>query len=132
MKIKYLSIVLLLLLTAISLNSYGQEMSASEPTIIGQWVTHDERAVIEIYKEGDNYFGKIDSLIMGNADEHLLGVIVLSDFTLRRKKYVGGTMYDPTSNGTFKSKLWLEDNNTLKVRDYCGLMYHTFTWKRIR
>lgn len=123
---------MLLLMTVACLNCYGQEVKNTVKSIVGQWVTHDNRAVIKIYEDGDKYYGKIDSLLIDSIDKQLLGTMVLSDFKLKEDEYIEGRMYDPESDGAFRSKLWLIDDNTLKVRDYCGLMYHTFTWKRIK
>jgi len=101
--------------------------------ILGQWQTHDNQAVIEIYKEEEKFFGKIVEL---NADaqseESMIGLVILNDFTFSKHKYKHGTLYDPISNSLFNAKLWLKDKNTLKVRDYCGVLFKTFTWKRIK
>lgn len=132
MKIKFISIILLLTSITFYSKTYGQNTVLTESTIIGKWLTHDHRALIEIYKEGEKYFGKIDSLLVSSPIESLIGLTILKDFKERNDKYVDGTMYDPESNSTFRCKLWLEDENSLMVRDYCGLFHQTFTWKRIK
>jgi uncharacterized protein (DUF2147 family) len=47
--------------------------------------------------------------------------------------WTDGKILDPASGEVYKSKLWLEDNNTMKVRGYgiMDLFYRTQTWKRI-
>ena len=49
-------------------------------------------------------------------------------------EWTDGKILDPASGEVYSSKLWLEDNNTMKVRGYGGMMdlfYRTQTWKRI-
>ena len=47
------------------------------------------------------------------------------------KEWTGGKILDPAEGEIYDSKLWLENNSTLKVRGYAGpmnLFYRTQTW----
>jgi uncharacterized protein (DUF2147 family) len=50
-------------------------------------------------------------------------------------EWTDGNILDPQNGEVYNSKLWMEHNNTMKVRGYGGMMglfYRTQTWKRIR
>jgi uncharacterized protein (DUF2147 family) len=114
---------------------------------LGKWKTDDNRAIIEIYEQDEKYHGKIVWLqtVIDNQgsprkdiknpnkekqNENILGLTILRNFTFDDNEFINGTVYDPDSGNIYNCKLWLTDNNTLKVRDYCGIFYKTFTWKR--
>jgi len=114
-------------------NIYGQQDIKGAEKILGHWETHDGRAVIEIYKARNLYFGKIKAIPQENSPQanSLIDYMVLKDFSFLKGKFVDGTMHDPETGNMYQCKLWLEDNNTLKVRDYCGMFFKTFRWKRV-
>jgi len=138
---KLLSIAILSL-TTFSLSS--QKISDHKSQIFGKWKTDDNRATIEIFEQGGKFFGKLVWLQtatdkQGNPrkdienpnkekrNENILGLTILKNFTFDDNEFINGTVYDPDSGSTYNCKLWLTDNNTLKVRDYCGIFYKTFT-----
>jgi uncharacterized protein (DUF2147 family) len=137
--------IAILMLTTFSLSA--QKVSNHKTQILGKWKTDDNRAIIEIYEQGGKYHGKIvwlqtatdkqgnprkdiENPIKLEQNENILGLTVLRNFTFDDNEFIEGTVYDPDSGSTYNCKLWLTDNNTLKVRDYCGIFYKTFTWKR--
>lgn len=106
--------------------------------IIGQWETYDDdtnekKAVIEIYKEQDLYFGKIIEKFTGpeNAtcekcegakkDTPIIGLVIIENITKEEDSFEGGTILDPESGDTYKCYLKLVKNNKLKVRGYLGV-----------
>lgn len=127
-----IKLITLLIVVTFCSTSYGQNNIESETSIVGKWLIHDHRAVVEIFKDGDSYSGVIDSVLVDTQGKSLLGISVLKDFKLKNNKLIGGTMYDPETGGIYNCKLWLEDNNTLKVRDYCGVFFMTFSWTRYK
>lgn len=133
MKSNKICMLITLLISVIHYStSYGQDNIESDISIIGKWVTHDQRAVVEIFKDGHTYSGVIDSVLVDISGESLTGYTVLRDFTFKNNKLIGGTMHDPETEGIYRSKLWLENSDTLKVRDFCGVFFMTFTWTRFK
>lgn len=121
----------------------------SAQDILGQWETYDDntnekKAVIEIYKEQDVYFGKIIEKFTGpeNAtcdkcegakkDTPIVGLVIIENITKEDDSFEGGTILDPESGDTYKCYLKLVNNNKLKVRGYLGvsLFGRTQYWKR--
>jgi len=60
----------------------------------------------------------------------IVGMPFLWGFKKSGNKWVEGQIMDPGNGKTYQSSVWLENNNTLKVRGYWGLLYRTQTWKR--
>ena len=128
-------IILALLFSFLGISSSSAQINKhidSNQTILGQWVTHDGRAVVEIFEEDGSFHGTIVKILDQEVDSSLIGFLILNDFSIRRKSYVDGSMHDPEGGGIYKSKLWLENIDTLSVRDYCGLFHKTFTWTRYK
>ena len=113
--------------------------------IVGLWVTADKDGYIEITRTGDVYEGTI----VGGADETerfddrnpdphmrdrpLLGLRIMYGFAYNDdNKWTGGRIYDPNNGKTYKCKLELNDDGTLRVRGYVGisLFGRTETWAR--
>jgi uncharacterized protein (DUF2147 family) len=149
-----LTVILLSLVTVAGAGGGGD-------AILGVWATDPEgdggQAHIEIYEEGDRYYGKIIWLsepvyLEGdphgsageakvdteNPDEALrsqpiIGLLLMSNF-----KYDGkglwhkGKIYDPDNGKTYKAKLRLGDDDVLKVRGFIGfsLIGRTSEWTR--
>ena len=149
-------VVFLVLLVA------GVAASADGDAILGVWATDPEddggQAHIEIYKEGDRYYGKIIWLsepeyLAGdphgtageakvdteNPDEALRsrpinGMTLMSNFRYDGKGlWHKGTIYDANKGKTYKCKVRLEDDDVLKVRGYMGfsLIGRTEEWTRV-
>ena len=125
MKRAYLLIVLLLLI-----GSQHMAAQSAADKIVGQYLSPKKDGKIEVYKVGENYFGKV---ISGNnprkdvnnpnaalRSRDLLGMVFLKDFVHKDGEYSNGTIYDPNNGKTYSCKMWL-DNGNLKVRGYIGL-----------
>ncbi|MEP2935325.1 MAG: DUF2147 domain-containing protein [Gilvibacter sp.] len=108
---------------------FGQGPNLAD-AVIGTYWTPDKDAKIEIYKENSFYFGKTIWLTRSGKDtlnpdpkekgRNLLGMVFLKDFTFEDDQWTRGTIYDPKTGNTYKSKMWLSDGN-LKVRGYIGI-----------
>ena len=136
-------LVVILLLFTFSVN--GQQ-------IVGQWKTIDdetkkERSIVEIYKVGDRYAGKIIKLQRSLEDDpdpvcdacdpddsrylqKIIGMEIIQDmaFDQSSNEYVDGAILDPESGSEYQCKLWLSEEGTLKVRGYIAFFYRTQTW----
>lgn len=122
--------------------------------ILGIWLNADKDAHVQIYQEGDKYFGKIVWMLTPNdpetgkpktdnlnPDEALqsrprMGLILLKDFVFDEDEWEDGTVYDPKSGKTYSAYMEFsdeEDLNTLKLRGYIGvsLIGKTTYWTRV-
>lgn len=119
--------------------------------IIGFWRTGDGKAIVQIYKSGDKYNGKIVWLQEPNDPETGKPKTDTknSDETLRSRKILGmenlrgfsfikkglweeGKIYDPKGGEDYSCTIKMLDDNTVEVRGYVGisLFGRTDTWKR--
>jgi uncharacterized protein (DUF2147 family) len=155
---KHIAILMIFLLSLVTVVAAGGEAD----TILGVWATDPEdeggQAHIEIYKEGDRYFGKIvwlseplylegdphgpageAKIDTENPDEALRSLPIIGMTLMRDFRYNGkglwqkGTIYDANNGKTYKAKLRLADDGALKVRGYIGfsLIGRTEEWTRV-
>lgn len=150
-----MKIRLTLLAAAVLLGPLAHGDGTEADAICGQWFTSGQDARIEIFKvngkyhgkvawekqstypEGDPEFGKTKhdrkNPDVTKRDQPLLGLTLLADF-----EYAGGnswnhgTLYNPEDGNTYKTKLALTPEGTLKVRGYLGisLLGRTVVWTR--
>jgi uncharacterized protein (DUF2147 family) len=127
---------------------------------VGVWKTIDDengrtKSQVEIYKKGEKYYAKIVKLLdkqtlvnKGKArfedviceecpeehgkNEKLLGLEIIWDMKKTTKKYKGGTIMDPADGKTYSCTIWMEDENTIKVRGWLTVFYRTQTWYRVK
>ena len=130
--------------------AYAQNTGAD--AVLGTWVTGSGKGHVEIYKQGDKYFGKLvwlkepsteqgtPKVDKNNPDAKLrsqpiLGLVNLRDFTYEGdNEWEDGKVYDPEKGKDYSCQMTLTDPNTLEVRGYIGisLIGRTDTWKRIK
>lgn len=132
-------------------NVYAQEFQKDD--ILGVWLNEDEDAHIEIYKDGDLYFGKIiwlkfpideetgkPKLDKHNPDPELqkrpsLGIKLLTDFEWDGdNEWDEGDIYDPKSGKTYSCYIVMKEYDLLKIRGYIGisLIGRTTYWTRVK
>jgi uncharacterized protein (DUF2147 family) len=125
-------------------------VSAEEAdAIIGEWITEESKAVVQIYKSGEVYNGKIVWLKEPNYDDGtekrdknnpneekrqntIIGLNLVKDFSYQgNRKWAGGTIYDPDNGKTYSCKIAL-DGDELKVRGFIGisLIGRSQVWRR--
>lgn len=131
-----------------------QVMAQGNPdACLGTWLTGSKKGHVQIYKQGDKYFGKIVWLKEPNdpatgkprtdaknpdkqkSGRPLLGLINLRDF-----KYDGdnvweeGKIYDPENGKEYSCKIKLVNANQLDVRGFIGvsLIGRTDSWVRVK
>jgi uncharacterized protein (DUF2147 family) len=143
---RFLAVVMLLFAAAtVSAQSYKAD------DIVGTWLNQEATGKVQIYKEGDKYFGKLvwlrtplDSVThqprtdKENPDPALkstplIGLINLKNFTFNGKdEWSGGTIYDPKHGKTYKCYIQFESQNKLKIRGYIGvsLLGKTTYWTK--
>ncbi len=152
MKFTSIAIVLLGLLISPLTNLQAQDFKADD--IVGLWLTQDGDSHVEIYKDGNKYFGKItwletpiDSVTNKpkvddkNPDPALqnrpiMGMNLLSDFVFDEDEWNDGKIYDPKSGKTYSCYIEFPDENNkdrVKIRGYVGisLLGRTVYWTRV-
>ncbi len=132
----------------------AQEVKADD--VLGVWLNEDKDAHIQIYKEGDKYFGKIiwlkepidpdtgkPKVDDKNDDPKLqnrpiMGLLLLKDFVFDGDdEWEDGEIYDPKSGNTYSCYMEFEDEDNkdlLKIRGYIGfsLLGRTTYWTRVK
>ncbi|OFY47656.1 MAG: SIGNAL peptide protein [Bacteroidetes bacterium GWF2_41_31] len=134
-----------------SVNSASAQKASD---VIGIWLNADGDAHIQVYQEGNKYFGKIVWMLTPNDPETgkpktdnlnpdpalqsrpRMGLLLLKDFVFDDDEWNEGTVYDPKSGKTYSCYMEFEDEdnlNTLKIRGYIGvsLLGKTTYWTRV-
>jgi uncharacterized protein (DUF2147 family) len=144
----------LLFILTILISSNAVFAQKDPDQIIGKWQTGTGNAHVEIYKNGNQYQGKIvwmsepiDPVTKKpktdtkhpNPEQHsrpLLGLINLWGFQFNEKEgnWEGGHIYDPKNGKEYKCNISLKDKNTLNVRGYIGfsMIGRTDVWTKTK
>ncbi len=154
MKISSIAILLMGLLMTPFVQVQAQDVKADD--ILGVWLTQDKDSHVQIYKDGDKYFGKIiwlkdpiDSktgkpkVDDKNEDPSLrnrpvMGMKLLKNFVFDGDdEWEDGTIYDPKKGKTYSCYMEFPDENNkdrLKIRGYIGvsLLGRTVYWTRVK
>jgi len=133
----------------------GQSATTKSMSAVGYWQTiddktHHARSVIQVWKKGNAYFGKIDFIYpvdgqkktdrcaecKGKFHNHpMLGLTIMKDFQkIRDGYYAKGTIMDPRSGKVYKCHMAVKDGGRhLLVHGYIGipLFGRTQTWNRV-
>lgn len=132
---------------------FGIQQLASQ-SIVGKWRTIDDRngitkAIVELYKEKDGLLSGRVLKIMEKGKEGALCIkcegelkdkpvegmqIIFSFKETEDGVYKGKRLFDPEQAMTFRGRIWLdpEDSDKLKVRGYLAFLYRTQTWLRFK
>mgnify|MGYP000388960045 CR=1 FL=1 len=139
---------LIVLALFMGLFSFAQQTNSD--AIIGSWFNQEKDGVVEIYKSGSTYSGKIVWMKTPNdengnpkVDElnpnkdlqsrQRMGMEIMYNFKLEEDKvWSNGEIYDPKSGKTYSGTITLKDENTLNLRGYVGLPIfgRTAVWTR--
>ena len=119
--------------------------------VVGKWKLDDGTAIVEVYKQGDAFNGKIvwlqeltepdgsPAVDTNNPDpklrsRKLIGLNMLSGLKKNGNEYTGGSIYDPGNGKTYNCSMKVE-GDVLKVRgslDKRGLLGRTMDWFRVK
>ena len=119
--------------------------------VVGKWKLEDGTAIVEVYKSGDVFNGKIvwlqnpteadgsPAVDENNPDKglrtrQLIGLNMLSGLKATDGEYSGGKIYDPGNGKTYNCSMKVE-GDVLKVRgslDKKGLIGRTMDWFRVK
>ena len=126
-------------------------VAAVAQDVVGKWKLADGSAIVEVYKSGDVYNGKIvwlknpteadgtaavDNLNPDPAlrKRKLIGLNMLSGLRKDGGEYTGGKIYDPGNGKTYNCSMKVE-GDILRVRgslDKRGIVGRTMDWFRVK
>lgn len=127
-------------------------LAAGGDDIIGIWMNENGEARVQIYREGDHYYGKIVWLKNPNDPKRggaktdfnnpdpalrgkpIMGLVILRNFTYSDGEWSGGRVYDPQNGKDYRCYMKLKDPGTMSMRGYIGvsLLGRTEIWKRVK
>jgi uncharacterized protein (DUF2147 family) len=125
---------------------YAQNADA----IVGKWYNTEKDAIVEIYKDGQKYNGKITWLKeptengkpkvdKNNSDKTkrdrpIMGLKLLNGFTYKSNSWEGGEIYDPKNGKTYNCIIKMPSKDILEVRGFVGisLMGRTVEWTKAK
>ncbi len=119
--------------------------------ITGIWETIDDtsqkpKSLIEISELHGKITGKILQIFLqpwegknpiclecpGNKKgQNIVGMTILENLKKEGTQWTNGEILDPANGQTYSCTMWMENEDTLKVRGYLGILYRTQTWKRV-
>lgn len=123
--------------------------------VVGFWLTADGDSQVEIIRKSDNKFygrvvwldeplnergrPKVDDKNPDKSKHNtpIIGLEILKGFSYNdsKREWANGTIYDPKNGRTYDCYMWLEDNNTLKIKGFVlGMRFlgRETTWTRER
>ncbi|KMQ67831.1 hypothetical protein ACM39_10835 [Chryseobacterium sp. FH2] len=117
--------------------------------IEGKWKTIDDetkqaKSIVEIYKKGDQYYGKVSQLLIkpenpncvsckdDRKNKPILGLEIIRGLKKDGDEFTGGTITDPKTGKTYKCTI-TRSGDQLNVRGYVGLslLGRTQTWQKV-
>lgn len=149
---KVLGMTLFIVVT-LGIRSWAETgMPVLEESVTGKWKTIDdetgkEKSIVEIYKDGNEFKGKVTELINpkednpvckkcegGKKDQPIRGLEILWGMkeTEKNKEWAEGHILDPNNGKTYKCRLRLKKPNELEVRGFIGfsLLGRSQNWYR--
>lgn len=121
----------------------------AQADISGFWKTFDDhtgqaKSIVEIFsREDGQYTGKVHELLLDPPDsiceecrgerrnQPVVGMTIITGLEKNGDEYSGGTILDPENGREYRARLWLEKENTLKVRGYLAFLFRTQSWQRV-
>lgn len=145
-----LSLLFICCLSASSILA-SPKVSNNPNDIVGTWLNATGKGQIQIYKQGEKYYGKLVWLKEPN-DEHgnpkldiknpdkalrsnpVVGIVIVRDLVYKNNEWGNGRVYDPQNGKEYKCFITLKNHHTLNIRGYIGIsmMGRTETWTRVQ
>ena len=114
--------IIILLTILISLKCYAQN---NADAIVGKWLKiPKEDLIIEVYKTGNEYKGKI-TWTKNNDPKKPVGYVILENlkYNANKKMWKGGKIHDPNSGSTYDAEAKIKSDGTLEVLGYMGMKF---------
>lgn len=105
--------------------SLAGNAQADADIIIGRWLkTSKEDLIIEVYRSGDEFLGKI-AWTRDSDSARLKGFQILEGlrYAPEEKVWEGGKIHHPKSSGAYQATAKIRSNGTLEVLAYKGFKF---------
>lgn len=119
----------LILFLLVMFTTHNANRQPEADAIVGKWLKIPKKdMIIEVYKEEDEYKGKIHWTI-DNNEKKPPGFLILEDLQYNSKKQLWekGKVYDPLSGGVYTAIARLDEGGTLEVLGYKGMKFFGIT-----
>lgn len=148
-----LRLTTLLLLVCFSLSSFAGDPDDPD-ALVGRWLSSKKRNQVQIYKQGNKYFGKLVWMLepnepgtnklkvdKANPDEKLrnrplMQLVLLTNLTYKGNNvWSDGEIYNPEDGKTYNCEVTLKDANSIDLRGYVmGLSFlgKSKVWTRVK
>jgi uncharacterized protein (DUF2147 family) len=145
-----LRLLVLFLLVCLSLPSFADDPDA----LVGRWLSSKKRNQVQIYRQGNKYFGKLVWMLepnepgtgkpkvdKANPDEKLrsrplMHMVLVTNLTYKGNNvWSDGEIYNPEDGKTYNCEVTLKDPNSIDLRGYVmGLSFlgKSKTWTRVK
>jgi uncharacterized protein (DUF2147 family) len=117
--------------------------------IIGKWKSEDQKTIVEIYKTGSTFSGKIvwqqnpndangnprkdtENPDAAKRSRLLMGLLVLYHLKFEEGYWQDGEIYNSQNGETYDVDVWLEGNDILKLKIYFYFIHETQSWTRVK
>jgi uncharacterized protein (DUF2147 family) len=129
----------------------GTTLLFGQSTPVGVWKTIDDetgeaKSHVEIYEENGLLYGKVVKLLQHSEDtlcemcpddkknQPLMDMVILWDLSAYKEYWSYGEILDPENGKIYSCSIWLQDDNTLKVRGYVGVSFlgRNQFWYRVK
>lgn len=136
---------LFLLLSVCSFMPSEAQAQQAADKVLGTYWGPDKDGKVQIYKQGDKYFGKIVWVKAPRKDtknpdaskrnREVLGLVIFENFKYDGDgEWTDGSIYDTKTGKTYDCKLWMEEGGkVMMARGYIGisLLGRTARFERI-
>ena len=123
-------ITFLILFIMMMTKSLFAQTGSGPDAILGNFKSPDGDRTMEIYKDKEEYFGKLTSF-SGTDGTLKIGTVLLKNFSYTKGKWEG-KVFIPAKNTDFDATLVLEDHNKLVIKVKAGIMSKSKTWSRVQ
>ncbi|AUD03308.1 DUF2147 domain-containing protein [Spirosoma pollinicola] len=146
-------LTLLLLLTCFSVASFAHQSDGPD-AIEGKWLSSKKRNQVQIYKQGNKYFGKLVWMLEPNdpatnkpkvdkenpneklRNRPLMNLVLVTNLVYKGNNIWGdGEIYNPEDGKTYNCEVTIKDANSIDLRGYVmGLSFlgKSKTWTRVK
>ncbi len=124
----------ILILISFSICSFVNiKITQKEDSILGKWEEESGVRTIEIFKSGNEYFGKILTNKHQEEDQLTPGTIMMDNFTFNKDEdNWEGKVVIPSKDMNINCKIILENENQIKSIAKIAFISRSKTWNRIK
>ena len=132
----------MLFMTFLSLQLLAQ---GKADACLGTWLTGSKKGHVQIYKQGEKYFGKLSWIKDANKkdvnnpdaslrSQPLIGLVILKNFEFTGKAWEEGSIYDPKNGKSYSCNMKLKKADELEIRGFVGvsLLGRTTVWTKVK